>query len=272
MNEPTFSSLGVKPLLRWAGSKKKVVPKILSLMPGSFNRYIEPFAGSGCVFFRLLPTRSILGDFNTELISLYEIVKQHPEDLFAKLEFISNSKIDYYSVREKYWKESNKLQRAAYLLYLNRNCFNGVYRTNKNGLFNVPQGTRVGQLPDFHQISDVSRALQSTDLMASDFEDVIDCAGKGDFMYLDPPYTHPNFRDRGEYGCNAFSAIDIPRFIKSIEQAGSRGAKILVSYNSTMTKHLPNWTKKKVIVQRSVSGFSSNRQKVAEMLYLNYEE
>ncbi|XIA63360.1 DNA adenine methylase [Bradyrhizobium sp. TZ2] len=128
----------IKPILRWAGSKQRSLPNIAPHLPTAWGRYVELFAGSACLFFHLDPKRAILVDNNVDLMRFYEVAKKDPIKVFQMFERLPRDPDTYYSVRQAMISERNALKRAAYFLYLNRNCFNGIYRTNNRGEFNVP--------------------------------------------------------------------------------------------------------------------------------------
>jgi DNA adenine methylase len=163
----------------------------------------------------------------------------------------------------------DRIERAARFVYLNRHCFNGVYRTNKEGQFNVPLGTKAGIIPDKDHFRQFARALRNVQLLACDFERTVTKASSGDFVYLDPPYSRPNIRYRGEYGYGSFSANDLHRLASAVLAADKRGAAVLLSYNSTIAPLLPAWYSIHLPVRRSVAGFNHQRALVMEVLISN---
>ena len=163
---------------------------------------------------------------------------------------------------------------GARFLYLNRFSFNGVYRENQNGRFNVPYGYgyRSGKLPKASSLQQFAERLKTTALICSDFEHIVDRAKKSDFIYLDPPYHYGSSRNRGEYGKGAFTQDDFDRFVRAVKRASNRGAKILISYNKAhaLQKKLKGWHLYYAPVRRSVSGFAKTRNQVREYLLRNY--
>src|SRR5262249_53260973 len=150
------------PLFRWAGSKRQLIPELRRFWSSDIVRYIEPFAGSACLFFALRPKRAILGDVNRELIDTYREVKYRPTPVADLLDPLSRSKRTYYKLRRADPSELNAAQKAARFIYLNRFCFNGLYRTNRAGKFNVPYGTTgTGELATRDQLIQYSRALRA---------------------------------------------------------------------------------------------------------------
>jgi DNA adenine methylase len=260
-----------KPILRWAGSKRLLVPKLLSLAPVSFDRYIEPFCGSACLFLALRPRKAILSDLNPHVISMYKEVRERPDDVARATMQWRPNKTTFLKVRSN--PEKGSLLAAARLLYLNRYSFNGVYRENRQGLFNVPFARqRNGKVAGPSDLKAFSNALRNTRLLCADFEAVVEKAREGDFLYLDPPYHYGKTRNRGEYGYGAFSEGDLERFIRAVASASDRGAKILISYNRAhqLRKQLPGWRLSHCETRRSIAGFSNSRHSVREYLLRNY--
>src|SRR5947208_694046 len=131
------SDAGIAPLLRWAGSKRKLIPQLLRHVPEGFDRYIEPFGGSACLFFALRPDRAIIADLNQELIETYRTLRSHPKLVHRAVFNMPRTKRYYYAIRDRTPQALSDVEKAARFLYLNRNCFNGVYRLNHAGCFNV---------------------------------------------------------------------------------------------------------------------------------------
>lgn len=256
-------------VLRWAGSKRKLVPDLLHAMPSTFSRYIEPFAGSACLFFTLKPSAAILSDFNEQLMVTYRIIRDCPCRLAALVHGMPKTEAFYYELRRS--KPSNELFLAARFVYLNRFSFNGVYRTNLAGEFNVPRGKRTGLLPSVSHFRDAAQVLRRSELRIGDFESSITDVTKGDFVYLDPPYTTASRRYSGEYGYGAFAEKDLERLVKSLQLIDHHGAKFLLSYRYLPTSHVfSDWFSKRVRARRHVAGFSRHRRLVSELLVANY--
>lgn len=166
------------PLLKWAGGKRWLTTKHSDLIPNAFNRYIEPFLGSACVFFHIRPDRALLGDSNEELITCYLALRDDPYAVETILERheMDHCKAYYYAVRDS--RPRSLAARAARTIYLNRTCFNGIYRVNLNGKFNVPKGTKDTVIFDDDDFDAISTALQKAEIRNADFEELIDEAGK----------------------------------------------------------------------------------------------
>lgn len=267
------TNAAVKPVLRWAGSKRQILPKLTSLAPAFAGRYIEPFCGSACLFLALNPSRAVLGDVNPHLVATYLELQQRPEAVSTILAGWEVSK-DMYLYLRSLPAGTDLTFNAAKFLYLNRYCFNGVYRENLQGRFNVPYGGhRTGRLPGLEELGQFSERLQSVQLYCGDFSQSVQDAQVNDFIYLDPPYYYGSVRNRGEYGWNAFADPDVDRLIEEVRSAHERGVKILISYNQahTLRKALPGWHLTYASVRRSVAGFSKGRKSVREYQLRNYK-
>lgn len=262
----------VKPLLRWAGSKRKLLPVLRQVAPAQFSRYVEPFCGSACFYLELAPEVGLLGDINSELIHFYKRVRANPNLVGKLFHAMPTTERFYYDLRAVAPDSLGANERAARFLYLNRFCFNGVYRTNREGAFNVPRGMRVGALPSLEEIASFGRVLRRAEVRVGDFESTLAECGAGDFVYLDPPYAGRGVRNRGEYGANSFAEIDVVRLRHSLESASGRGAKILVSYGdvSVVREAFSDWRVSELTVGRNVSGFLHGRRDVQELLITNY--
>jgi DNA adenine methylase len=259
------------PVLRWAGSKRLLLPKLLQLAPVHFETYIEPFCGSACFFLALAPDSAVLSDLNPQLIATYSAIKDNSRIVAEHLGQWSTSKRQYLRLRSHV--PSHRLLAASRFVYLNRLSFNGVYRENLKGEFNVPYGgTRNGTMPDRSALASFSKALKGAKLLCSDFERIVDRACAGDFVYLDPPYHYGNARNRGEYGVGAFSHDDIDRLINAVHRADKRGVSILLSYNKAhmLARRLKGWSLSYAETRRSVAGFANNRKTVREYFLRNY--
>ena len=260
------------PVIRWAGSKRKLLPVLHKCLPPTYNTYIEPFAGSACLFFSLEPAQAILGDINSELINTYKVLQSKVELVAAKLRLLPRDKDLYYKYRSINTGELDEEERAIRFLYLNRFCFNGVYRTNRSGQFNVPLGTRTGGFPELDTFRAASVVLQRAEMICSDFEHILSRANSGDFVYMDPPYSSKTRKVYGEYGYDSFTGNDLSRLIDAVMALDSRGVQVLVSYrqSQSLLKELSGWTAREHEVQRHVAGFSEFRTKASEVLISNY--
>lgn len=225
-----FNDRKIEPFLKWAGGKRWLISSLDKLALPKFSRYIEPFLGSGAIFFNLLPGDALLSDLNGALIETYEALKSEWFSVFELLKWhnVNHSRDHYNHVRGAVY--SCKYERAAQFIYLNRTCWNGLYRVNLKGQFNVPIGTKqkaILESDDFEKVSDV---LQSAQLYSCDFEELINMAGDGDFVFIDPPYTvKHNNNNFIKYNEKLFSWKDQIRLRDAALRACQRGASILMT-------------------------------------------
>lgn len=217
------------PFLKWAGGKRWLVQSGQLQIPIRYERFIEPFLGGGAVFFALEPERALLSDVNPELIELYETVRDEPEVLRTVLEWHQekHSPAHYYAIRSRRYHD--RVWRAARTLYLNRTCWNGLYRLNRKGEFNVPIGTKTEILIE-ESFAEASALLARATIACQDFEHAIEEAAEGDFLFVDPPYTvKHNLNGFLKYNENMFSWDDQVRLHQSVLRASNRGASIIVT-------------------------------------------
>lgn len=262
-----------KPFLRWAGSKKKLLPKLTSYWNVKYSRYVEPFMGSASLFFSIAPSKAVLSDINSELVHTYRVVRDHPKRVHNALSLLPKGKRMYYKIRSQNLEELASIERAAKFIYLNRFCFNGIYRTNTKGKFNVPYSPEgTGDLPTLIELREISTALQNVTISCEDFETILlKKVRKNDFVYLDPPYAVANRRVFRQYGPQTFGISDLHRLNDALVRINKVGAKFLVSY--AMCKEakdiFSNWETRRVVTQRNVSGFAKHRRKAVELLITN---
>lgn len=229
-NPPNQSPQIIHPFLKWAGGKRWLVLKHSELFPNKFDRYIEPFVGSGAVYFYLKPKKAILADINKELIESYRAIKNDWQAVWKELKTYQkkHSSEFYYITRSKEYDDLFK--KAARFIYLNRTCWNGLYRVNKRGVFNVPIGTKTSVVLDTDDFFEVSKLLKGAKLFVSDFEKIIDKAEKGDFLFIDPPYTvKHNLNGFIKYNDKLFSWEDQIVLRDLVQDARKRGVKILLT-------------------------------------------
>jgi DNA adenine methylase len=192
VNEPLGlfpDEVAIKPFLKWAGGKTQLISELSKYIPSNFNKYIEPFIGGGAFFFYLNPEKAIISDSNEELITTYKVVRDHVEDVINILEDYNNEETFFYEIRALDTRKLTEIERAARLIFLNKTCFNGLYRVNKKGQFNVPYGKRNGEFLNSELLRDSSEFLQNTEILHADYLKTIrQYAEKGDFIFLDPPY------------------------------------------------------------------------------------
>lgn len=188
--QPELSSRPPRPLLKWAGGKYQLVSKLCSKLPPNYGKYIEPFFGGGALFFALQPANAIVADTNAELMHFYRVVASRVDDLIDAVSLLIPDSENYYALRKANPALLGEAERAARFLYLNRTCYNGLYRVNRRGEFNVPFGRYTNPLIcDAAALYRASARLQRATLITGDYKDVLkQHAAPGDLIFLDPPY------------------------------------------------------------------------------------
>lgn len=260
--------------LRWAGSKRKSLSKLATAYVDRNCHYIEPFAGSAALFFSLRPHSGTLADLNGHLINTLCQVRDFPDKVHEKVMSLQRTPETYYEIRSEFNRVTPfGLESAAYFVYLNRNCFNGLWRTNKSGYFNVPYGgTEMGGTPPLSLFKKCSEALQRANLCEQDFRKTIDEAEDGSFIYADPPYFTTAERTFIEYGKKSFGKSDLDDLVLSLCEADKRGVRVVLTYNEAMPiEGIPaHWSRTHFDVTRNVGGFRGARKRQGEVMYANY--
>lgn len=218
------------PFLKWAGGKRWLAPKISDIVNSISGRYIEPFLGSGAIFFALRPANALLTDANEDLINAYVAIRDDPERVFALLKVHQRRHCTEYFYQIREYKPREKYHKAARFIYLNRTCWNGLYRVNLEGTFNVPIGTKSNVLMASDDWPAVSALLSTVEIVSQDFEASIDTAERGDLVFADPPYTvKHNLNGFIKYNNSLFSWDDQIRLRDSLLRAKKRGARIIAT-------------------------------------------
>ena len=240
------------------------------------GRYFEPFTGSAAVFFHLQPADACLADVNQNLVEVYQVVQQDVEGLIQSLKVHYNERDYFYQIRAQDPAELSAVERAARLIFLNRTCYNGLYRENSKGQFNVPFGRYDNPtICDEARLRRASQALQGVELVAGDFEQVVTPAGPGDFIYFDPPYVPlsatSNFTS---YSRTGFDIDDQRRLAGVIGQLTQRGCFVMLSNSSTALVYelyeQPVFRLVPIQARRSINSKAEGRGPVKELLILNY--
>jgi DNA adenine methylase len=261
-----------KPFLRWAGSKRSLLSELLEHYRRTGGRYVEPFAGSACLFFAARPSEAVIGDLNAELIATYRVLTAHPRLLSRALREWHTDTDTYYEVRALGPDDLAPVDRAARFIYLNRLCFNGLYRTNRAGQFNVPYGQRTGMLPSEAHLYRCSVALRSATLRCGDFAQTTEDVRAGDFVYLDPPYTRTPHNAYGVYGYGSFSEQDMRRMLETLCMIDDRGATFLFSYADipSAIEGIPErWSVMRLTARGRIAANTRARTPRAEILITN---
>lgn len=263
--------MGEIPFLKWAGGKRWLVPQVLELSPSKPTRYVEPFLGSGAVFFALEPKRALLADTNRWLIETYQAVRDAPEKVLRALSRHQrlHSKAHYYATRAA--KPRSAHERAAQLIYLNRTCWNALFRVNLSGAFNVPIGTKTSVLLPTDNFEQWSRVLKRSEILVGDFELAFSKCKKGDFIFADPPYVTTHATNGFiKYNEHLFTWEDQKRLAAAAHAAAARGATVIISnsdHQSVRALYRPYGAKFKTLARPSViAAKSEHRRAVREIL------
>lgn len=229
-----MSSTFAQPFIKWAGGKRRLLPKILEAAPASFDRYLEPFLGGGAVALALNYHPMLLNDANTELINTYEVVRDHSDELVVILDShrVAHCETYFYEVRKQDPNDLSKIGQAARFIYLNKTAYNGLYRVNRFGRFNVPFGRYKNPiLYDLDNLRMASLVLQQAEFFSLDYAAFLEQHAKpGDFVYLDPPYQPVSrYSDFKRYTKNQFRESDQYRLAQVFVQLIKLGAYPILS-------------------------------------------
>ena len=273
----------VAPFLKWVGGKRQLMPTIVEHLPENIKdyKYIEPFIGGGAVLFNLQPKNAIINDYNEELINVYQVIKNNLDELITDLKKHKNEADYFYSIRSLdrngEFKKLTTVQRASRIIFLNKTCFNGLYRVNNAGEFNSPFGRyKNPNIVNEPTLKAVNKFLNSNniDIKSGDYSDVLKQADKKCFVYLDPPY-HPisessNFTGYVQGGWNMYDQIDLKA---ACDELNKKGVKFLLSNSSAdFIKDLYKDYKITIVkANRAINSNGADRGEVDEVLIRNYE-
>ena len=273
----------VSPFLKWVGGKRQLIPTIVEHLPKNIQalNYIEPFIGGGAVLFHLQPKKAIINDFNIELINTYEVIKNNVDELIIDLNNHENESVYFYNLRSldrnEEFKNLTPVQRASRVIYLNKTCFNGLYRVNNSGEFNAPFGRyKNPNIVNGPTLKAVSKYLNSNKItiQSGDYSKILDQADKKSFIYLDPPY-HPlsessNFTGYIQGGWGEKEQINLKN---ACDKLHKKGVKFLLSNSSTnFIKDLyKDYNITIVKANRTINSNGADRGEVDEVLIKNYE-
>lgn len=282
MPEQTLNN--TKPFLKWAGGKRQLLPTLEKYIPASYTTYYAPFVGAGALLFHLQPIKAVINDINSELINCYRVIRDYPDKLIALCEEHkqNNSENYYYQIREQdrlsNYCDRSSLEKAARILYLNKICYNGVFRVNKNNEYNTPWGRYSNPTivnPDvIKAVSDYLNQNLIT-IFNGDFSESVATVDAGSWIYFDPPYHPINPDSFVGYSSDNFTEADQRRLKELCDQLTNKGCQILLS-NSTapLIRSLYDDSKYKIIeveANRAVNSKGSKRGKIKELLiYNNY--
>lgn len=229
-----------KPILKWAGGKTQMLGDLLPKVPSSYGRYIEPFLGGGAMFFALQPEQAVIADSNPELINLYRQVANHVDDVVCQLKKYENTQEMFYTVRGQDWTMLPEAEAAARTIFLNKTCFNGLYRVNKKGRFNVPFGKyKNPKICDEEGLKAASAALKKAEIVCGDYLLVLEhYAQPGDFVFLDPPYLPiSEYSDFKRYTKEQFYEEDHVELAKMVKTLHERGCHVILTNSNHPLVH-----------------------------------
>jgi DNA adenine methylase len=271
----------VQPVVKWAGGKRQLLNEIEKRIPKKFSTYYEPFLGGGAVLFHLQPKKAIVNDYNHDLINVYLTIKNNVDELIEDLKKHSNDKAYYYKVREMdrtgELEKMTPVQKASRLIYLNKTCYNGLYRVNSLGQFNTPFGKyKNPNIVNEAVLRAVSKYLNDRDIIfkTGDFEDALKGIRKGAFVYFDPPYFPlSDSSSFTGYTLDGFGKEDQIRLKSVCDKLNAMGVKFLLSNSSApfIEDLYKDYTMEKVGATRSINSVAENRGAIQEILVRNYE-
>lgn len=273
----------VSPFVKWVGGKRQIMPSIIELLPKNIGayKYIEPFIGGGAVLLHLQPKKAIINDFNSELINVYQCVKNELDELIIDLKKHRNEPDYFYALRgldrDINFKKLTNVQRASRIIYLNKTCFNGLYRVNNAGEFNAPFGRyKNPNIVNESTLKAVSRFLNTNQIVINngDYSTILKRANEKSFVYLDPPY-HPisessNFTGYIQGGWSMDDQIELR---KACDDLDKRGVKFLLSNSSAqfIKDQYKRYHISTVKANRAINSNGTNRGEIDELLIRNYE-
>lgn len=273
----------VAPFVKWVGGKRQIMSSITKFMPKNIKdyKYIEPFIGGGAVLFHLQPKNGIINDFNEELINTYQVIKNNLDELIEDLKTHENTPEYFYDIRsldrEDNFEELSKVKRASRVLYLNKTCFNGLYRVNNAGEFNAPFGRyKNPNIVNEPTLKAVSNYLNSNNIkiLTGDYSEALKLADENSFVYLDPPY-HPisegsNFTGYVQGGFNMYDQVDLR---VACDELNKKGIKFLLSNSASpfILDQYKGYNIEIVKAKRAINSNGSKRGDVDEVLIRNYE-
>ena len=272
----------MSPVLKWAGGKTQLLGAIMTRLPKDYNRYYEPFIGSGAVFLAINPPNAVISDTNEQLINLYNCLKTDVKSVIAVVNELDETVCDkdfYYSIRERYNKKiaNHALDHecAALMIWINKHCFNGLYRVNGKGTFNVPYNNRIaGNSIDDVNLMRISEYLRGAEVQisCSDFEDACKKVKENDFVYFDSPYVpQSETADFTDYTKDGFSLRDHERLADLFRRLDRIGAKVMLSNNDVQLVHelYSGYEIQHLDVRRMINS-NASRRKGREVLITNY--
>lgn len=274
----------VVPFVKWVGGKRQLMSEIETHIPDDFSRYFEPFVGGGAVLFHIQPKKAVINDSNEELVNLYKVIQKSPDDLIEELKTHKNEEEHFYRVRgwdrnKTSYKELSEIKRAARIIFLNKTCYNGLFRVNNAGEFNSPFGRyKNPNIINEVTIRAVSRYLSENEIqiLNADYSESLANIRKGAFVYFDPPYDPvSNSANFTGYTKGGFGRDEQERLRNVCDLLNQKGVKFLLSNSATdfIRELYSDYADKTITVEanRAVNSKASGRGKVQEVLIKNYE-
>ena len=270
-----------RPFLKWAGGKRQLIQQIDEFIPKKFNKYIEPFVGGGALLFYMLPQKAIIIDNNEELMNCYRVIKNNVSELMKLLKEHENEKTYFYKIRaldrdEEKFATLSDVEKASRTIFLNRCCYNGLYRVNSKGEFNAPFGRyKNPKFCDEKNLNAVNIALQNVEIYKDTFDKCLEFAGKDDFVYFDPPY-HPISSTAyfTGYTKESFDREAQRKLFKTFKKLDNKGCKLMLSnsHNDFIKKLYKDYNINTIYAKRAINSKASKRGKIKELLILNTDD
>jgi len=272
-----------QPFLKWAGGKRQLLPEIRKYVPQKYNTYYEAFVGAGAVLFDLQPKKAVINDINGELVNVYNVIKNNVEELIEDLKTHKNESEYFYSIRDldrqSVYKDLSPVKKASRIIFLNKTCYNGLFRVNSHGQFNVPFGKyKNPEIVNENVLRAVHTYLNENDviILNEDFSSAVSTAKKGDFVYFDPPYDPVSDTSSFTgYSLDGFNREDQLRLRDLCVSLDSKGVKFLLS-NSATDFIIEKYEEKGFIIERvsatrNINSIATKRGKIDEVLVRNYD-
>jgi len=267
-------AVAATPFVKWAGGKTQLLPQLSALAPQVYRSYFEPFAGSGALFFKLQPQSAVLNDANEELINCYRVIRDSVEELIEALAAHRNEEAYFYNIRAVDPARLSDIERASRLIFLNRTCFNGLYRVNQKGKFNAPYGRYVNpNICNAVNLRNVSAVLQDVTLLSDDYQFVASQAEAGDFIYFDPPYLPiSKYSDFKRYTKKFFYTEDHIQLAETFKTLDRRGCLVMLSnaHHPMILELFKDYRIEVVMAKRLINKDATLRGGVPECIIMNY--
>jgi DNA adenine methylase len=276
----THTDQPVQPFLKWAGGKRQLVPELLKYLPDHDGRYYEPFIGGGALLLTLRPQKATISDSNAELINCYRVVRDALDDLIEDLRQHRNEAAHFYQIRS--WDRQadfalkTPVQKASRIIFLNKTCYNGLFRVNSQGQFNAPFGRYQNpKILDEAVLNAVSDYLNGgeIDILNADFAETVTTASQGDFVYFDPPYDPvSDTASFTGYDMNGFNQDEQERLKSVVDELTAKGCKVLLSnaYTEFIRDLYKDYNHVRVTATRAINSNAKKRGKINEILIMNY--